>query len=55
MTDTAEQLLVAIDTILNVYEEGRTDRQESFIQFYRRVGAAPFKAALYPDQMRQAV
>lgn len=52
---SAEQLLVAIDTILNVYMQGRTDRRESFIQFYRRVGAAPFKAALYPDQMKQAV
>lgn len=52
---SAEQLLIAIDTILTVYLQGRNTSEESFIQFYRRVGLAPFKAALYPDQLRQAV
>ena len=52
---SAEQLLIAIDTILTVYLQGRNTSEESFIQFYRRVGLAPFKAALCPDQLRQAV
>ena len=52
---SAEQLLIAIDTILTVYLQGRNTSEESFIQFYRRVGLAPFKAALYPEQLRQAV
>lgn len=55
MTPTAEQLLVAVDTILTVYVQGRAGRQESFIDFYRRVGLSPFRAALYPEQMKQAV
>ena len=52
---SAEQLLVAIDTILTVYLQGRSTSDESFIQFYRRVGLIPFKAALYPEQFKQAV
>ena len=52
---SAEQLLVAIDTILTVYIQGRSTSNESFIQFYRRVGLMPFKTALYPEQFKQAV
>ena len=38
---SAEQLLFAIDTILTVYLQGRHTSEESFIQFYRRVGLPP--------------
>ena len=52
---SAEQLLNAIDIILSVYLQGRSSLNETFIQFYRRVGLTPFKAALYPDRLQQAV
>jgi sulfite reductase (NADPH) hemoprotein beta-component len=28
----------------------RADRGETFIEAFRRLGPAPFKAALYPDE-----
>lgn len=46
---SAEALLQAVDTILDVYLEGRKNADEHFIQFYRRVGLSPFKQALYKD------
>lgn len=46
---SAEALLQAVDTILDVYLEGRNSADEHFIQFYRRVGLSPFKQALYKD------
>ena len=47
---SAEELIQAIDRILDVYLAGRTSKQETFIRFYRRVGLPPFKAALYPGK-----
>ena len=47
----AEQLIWAIETIVNVYLEGRDTRDESFLSFYRRVGMDSFKSALYPNNM----
>lgn len=46
---SAEALLQAVDTILDVYLDGRKGAGEHFIQFYRRVGLSPFKQALYKD------
>jgi len=34
------------------YLDLRTDRAETFLQTYRRLGLAPFKAALYPAEAR---
>lgn len=45
---SAEALLPAIETILDVYLDGRFDSKERFIAFYRRVGMTPFRASLYP-------
>jgi sulfite reductase (NADPH) hemoprotein beta-component len=44
----AEELLGAIDAIVAVYLEGRRDRDETFLEFTRRVGLSPFKQRLYP-------
>ncbi|QXI62860.1 Sulfite reductase [ferredoxin] [Paracoccus marcusii] len=46
----AEQVVPAIDRLLRAYLEVREDASERFIDAYRRLGAAPFKAALYPAQ-----
>jgi len=39
----------AVDRLLRAYLEVRTDASERFIDAYRRLGPAPFKAALYPE------
>ncbi len=44
----SEKLLPAINAIIDVYLEGRHDRDESFLTFTQRVGMTPFKARLYP-------
>ncbi|SMO77108.1 nitrite/sulfite reductase [Paracoccus laeviglucosivorans] len=44
----AEEVVGAIDRIINAYLELREDEEERFIDAYRRLGMAPFKAALYP-------
>ncbi|TNH39161.1 nitrite/sulfite reductase [Paracoccus haeundaensis] len=44
----AEQVVPAIDQLLRAYLEVREDASERFIDAYRRLGQAPFKAALYP-------
>ena len=45
----AEEVVPAIDRLLRTYLEVREDEGERFIDAYRRLGAAPFKAALYPE------
>ena len=48
----ADDLLTAIQSIISVYMEGRLDRAEDFLTFYRRVGLQPFKARLYPQHSK---
>jgi sulfite reductase (NADPH) hemoprotein beta-component len=36
------------------YLELRSNIHETFLQSYRRLGAAPFKALLYPAQQKAA-
>jgi sulfite reductase (NADPH) hemoprotein beta-component len=43
----ADKLIGAIETIINVYLNGRKNRNETFLNFYRRVGLSPFKLAIY--------
>ncbi len=45
----AEEVVPAIDRLLRTYLTLRRDPSERFIDAYRRLGPAPFKAALYPD------
>ena len=44
----ADEVIPAIERIIDAYLELRDGREEPFIDTYRRVGMAPFKAALYP-------
>lgn len=46
----AEEVVGAVDRIINTYLELRDSPEERFIDAYRRVGMAPFKAALYEAQ-----
>jgi sulfite reductase (NADPH) hemoprotein beta-component len=42
-----EDVVDAIETVVDTYVGLRTDAQEDFLAAYRRVGMAPFKKALY--------
>ena len=43
-----EEVVPAIDRVIDAYLELRESPDERFIDTYRRLGVAPFKAALYP-------
>ena len=49
----AEDLIPAIERMLRAYLEVRESREETFLMAYRRLGPAPFKAALYPGEGRR--
>ena len=42
-----DQIVPAIERILLAYLDLREGPEETFLDAYRRVGAAPFKSALY--------
>ncbi len=46
---SAEELLPALERLIDGYLAVREAPEETFLQAYRRLGAAPFKAALYPE------
>ncbi|RUS60004.1 nitrite/sulfite reductase [Pseudorhodobacter sp. E13] len=45
-----DEIVPAIERIIAAYLEQRQSPAETFLQAYRRLGLAPFKAALYPDE-----
>ncbi len=49
-----EEITGAIETVIDTYLELRTDRNEGFIDAYRRIGAVPFKEALYGSESKAA-
>ncbi len=51
---SSEEIVPAIERIVDAYLEQRNDKSEEFIETYRRVGLAPFKAALYPEAQADA-
>ena len=51
---SAEALVPAIERIIETYLDVRSEKAETFLQTYRRVGMGPFKAALYPDSKASA-
>ena len=44
----ANDVVPAVDRLIDTYLELRSDEDEAFLATYRRVGMQPFKAALYP-------
>ncbi len=44
-----DEIVPAIERIIDAYLELRLNEDETFITAYRRLGMAPFKAALYPE------
>ncbi len=45
----ADEIVPAVERLIDAYMECRSGREESFLATYRRVGMSPFKAALYAD------
>jgi sulfite reductase (NADPH) hemoprotein beta-component len=48
-----DEILPAIERLIDAYLEVRTSPEETFLETYRRTGMAPFKAALYPEEGAQ--
>ncbi len=46
----AEDLVPAIETIIQTYLEQRTEPEETFLAAYRRLGSEPFKTAIYAKE-----
>jgi sulfite reductase (NADPH) hemoprotein beta-component len=51
---TAEEITDAIETVVETYLAHRKDKSEDFLAAYRRLGAAPFKQALYGAEAKAA-
>ncbi|MFY2826402.1 nitrite/sulfite reductase [Ruegeria sp. MALMAid1280] len=49
-----DEIVPAVERIVDTYLEQRESSEETFLQTYRRVGMAPFKSALYPEAQANA-
>ena len=47
---SADDIIPAIERLVHAYLDIRSEADETFLQTYNRVGMAPFKTALYPEQ-----
>jgi sulfite reductase (NADPH) hemoprotein beta-component len=45
-----DEIVPSIERILRAYLEVRSEPAETFLQCYRRLGAGPFKIALYGSE-----
>ena len=46
---SADEIVPAVERLVLAYLDLRHGRDETFLETYRRLGAEPFKAALYPE------
>ncbi|MEM1073205.1 MAG: nitrite/sulfite reductase [Pseudomonadota bacterium] len=51
---SADGIVPAIERLVSAYLDMRAEPSETFLQTYRRLGIAPFKAALYPETQANA-
>jgi sulfite reductase (NADPH) hemoprotein beta-component len=51
---SADEIVPAIERLVEAYLDLRSDADERFIDTYNRLGLAPFKAALYPEARANA-
>jgi sulfite reductase (NADPH) hemoprotein beta-component len=49
-----DEIVPAIERLVYAYLDLRDNADETFLQTYRRLGLAPFKAALYPEAQADA-
>ena len=50
---SADEIIPVIERVIETYLDIRESADETFIETYRRLGMAPFKAALYPEKEAQ--
>ncbi|WP_424973689.1 nitrite/sulfite reductase [Dinoroseobacter sp. S124A] len=48
-----DEIVPAIERLIYAYLDVRDSADETFLEAYRRLGAVPFKAALYPEAARK--
>ncbi|NIZ59389.1 sulfite reductase [Sedimentitalea sp. CY04] len=48
-----DEIIPAVERIVSAYLDIRSTPDETFLETYRRVGLAPFKAALYPEAQKK--
>ncbi|MBE1298121.1 MAG: nitrite/sulfite reductase [Rhodobacteraceae bacterium] len=48
-----DEIVPAVERLIEAYLDLRTSTEETFIETYRRVGMDPFKAALYPEARKK--
>ena len=51
---SADALMAALDRLIDAYLDCRDSNEEPFIDAYKRLGAEPFLAALYPQEVDDA-
>ena len=51
---SADEIIPAVERIVMAYLDLRDDPAETFLAAYKRLGLAPFKAALYPEKEANA-
>jgi sulfite reductase (NADPH) hemoprotein beta-component len=51
---SAEEIVGAVERIVFAYLDLRESEEETFLEAFRRVGMAPFQAALYPKEAEDA-
>ena len=44
---SSEEIISAIEKIINVYLSNRRNKRQTFLQTFKRIGIEPFKKALY--------
>ena len=49
-----DEIVPAVERLILTYLDVRESAEETFLDAYRRLGPAPFKAALYPEEKRDA-
>ncbi|WP_026758407.1 nitrite/sulfite reductase [Sediminimonas qiaohouensis] len=50
---SADEIVPAVERLVLAYLDLREDAGETFLQVFRRLGAQPFKDALYPEQAQR--
>ncbi len=51
----ADEIVAAIEKIIETYLEQRLSREERFLEAFRRIGSTPFKTALYGAEVQKNV
>ncbi|WIY24046.1 nitrite/sulfite reductase [Parasedimentitalea psychrophila] len=48
-----DEIVPAVERIVEAYLDLRSNAEETFLETYRRVGLSPFKSALYPEAQKK--